>query len=260
MSSGLDPIVIYSLPKTASSTLRHTLEGDGFTFHGRPVVHAHLITADAIAHLRELQANGHTRMRDDDLELAEWARKAIEDPARRPVVIAATRHPFDRAVSTFFQSWQWRFPWIADGRPVTDEDIDRLHADFRVELPKWLSLADTWFDTELRATTGIDAFGRRFEGDGWQRYDATTSDVAIVRSEDLSRVGPAMLEELVGERLELRTSNASDNKMYKAHLDAFRDRLRLTDEEADAVRSTRHARHFYAPEEIEARLARYLDA
>lgn len=68
-----------------------------------------------------------------------------------------------------------------------------------------------------------------------------------------------MLEELLGERLELRTTNASDDKVYKAHLDAFRDRLRLTDEEADAVRATRHARHFYAPEEIEARLARYLD-
>lgn len=185
------------------------------------------------------------------------ARAAIDDPQQHPIVITGTRHPLDRAVSSFFQGWHQDFPWVGDEDNVRPAALEGLIELFHERLPALIEVADGWFDTELAPVTGFDAFGTPFTGDGWQRHSCDACELVIVRTEDLDRVAAAMTTNLFGKPLRLKQTNVGTSKPYHAYYRAFTDSLRLSQSEADAVRNTRHARHFYQPAEIEPRLIRY---
>lgn len=254
-ASGRPPVIIYSLPKTAGSTLHQSLQVPAV---GAPVWHVHILSDDGVAQIdRELAAGTRTRPRPDKRLIMDRARAAIDDPEQRPVVIAGTRHPLDRAVSSFFQGWSQDFPWVGEDEVVRPSGVDDLIDLFHERLPDLVEFADSWFDDELAPVAGVDAFAVPFTGDGWQRHDCDSCDLAIVRTEDLDRVVAPMTTALFGAAVPLQQTNVGTAKPYRAYYRAFTDALRLSPAEADAVRNTRHARHFYDESEIEPRLAKY---
>ncbi|MBX3285307.1 MAG: hypothetical protein KF703_08205 [Actinobacteria bacterium] len=249
------PVIIYSLPKTAGSTLHQSLQVPAV---GAPVLHVHILSDDGMAQIdRELALGLRTRPRPEKRRIMDRARAAFDDPDQRPVVIAGTRHPLDRAVSSFFQGWSQDFPWVGEEDGVRPEGVAELIELFHERLPELVAFADSWFDTELGAVAGFDAFGVPFTGDGWQRHSCDTCELAIVGTEDLDRVVAAMTTDLFGTAVPLKQTNVGTAKPYRDYYRAFTDALRLSPAEADAVRNTRHARHFYRAEEIEPRLARF---
>ncbi|MGI8938405.1 MAG: putative capsular polysaccharide synthesis family protein, partial [Iamia sp.] len=162
------------------------------------------------------------------------------------------RHPLRRAISWFFHSWHRDFLWSAPA-PQDPARVDELVDGFHERLPTTLGVCDRWFDEELAAVTGHDVFSRPFDGDGgWELRRLDGCDLAIVRTEDLDGAFAPMCAALLGTTVKLERVNEASGKPYRDLRRAFLARFELTEVERRAVAATRHARHFYSAEELEA--------
>ena len=117
----------------------------------------------------------------------------------------------------------------------------------------------TWFDRELKQVFDFDVYGAAFDPTiGHATYEARDADILLIRLEDLSRRGPAALEDFLGVRdVEILTANEGAEKTTRDVYRAVRDRLTLPELTLDSVYGSRYARHFYAVQEIEGLKARW---
>jgi hypothetical protein len=250
-ASGRPPIIVCALQKTAGTSLTRSLEDRRV---GRTVLHVHKISDAGLA-----SAGGTDRpLRQEARRRMDEARRAVDDAAVHPTVVTLTRHPLHRTISWYFQSWSTDFPWMAS-EPPSAARTDELVDGFLAKVAYGVEVCDWWFDREIRDVVGVDVFATPFEPDpGWARWDVPTAEVVLLRSEDLDRTFAPMTAAVLGVALEPKAANVAEQKVYRRHYQAFRERLRLDEEQADLVRSSRHAQHFYAPDEIERGLAPYV--
>ena len=247
---GRDPVIVFTLPKTGSSAVATSLR---HLRVARPVQQVHLLSDEGLARAHRSHAAGG-RIGLPKLAQMEAARQAIDAPGRRPAVITMARHPLTRAVSWFFQSWHQDFPWAAGGRWEPSQ-VDDLVARFHERLPVALEAGDRWFDDELAPVVGHDVFAEAFpRTEGWEVRALERCDLAIVRTEDLDRTFGPVTHALLGTTVPLRRVNVAEDKVYARLHAELVSRLRLSSAEREAVVGTRHAAHFYTPDEVEARL------
>lgn len=258
-----DLTLVYSLPKVGGTAAEYALVRHPAV---RPEpIHIHFMAPSGLEHLSELvAANGHNQHAfavRAQLALSHAARarlagnralRAAGAPARKPFVVAGTREPVAMHLSLVFEGW-WQYAERFED--ITPDLARSLILDTAWRAP-WVN----WFDDELRAVFGLDAFATPFDrARGWQVYDTDEVRAVVFRQENMSAVPDALgaLYGLPSESFALGSENAAENKDYAAHYAAVRRAVRFTDAELEELYAPRFVGHFYSPTEIEAFKARW---
>lgn len=237
MARATNPILVYTIGKTGSTTIVRTLEAAT----GRPTWQLHRLQADAIDEREREVEQTRPRWASHHLWVSQHFRHRMPTPERPWDVITLTRDPLAQSVSAFFQS-------TVGGRNVVEEDPSKMLESY---LSKAQYRAVGWFDSELGRFLGIDVYDHPFTR-GEPLFIRTDSvRLLLMRLEDLDRVGPAALSVFTGVKIDaMEHANTGDKKPYADAYQRFRTHATLPREVVDAVYCSRYARHFYSEDEI----------
>lgn len=268
------PVVIYTMGKVGSSSIRDTL----LQAYPGPVFHLHYFLpwrdqdprefADTplapqiereIEHLRRAHRRRPLLARakvvfNETLYLGMVYRRVRA--GRGPVrMITMVRDPVSANLSMFFQRFEQYAGRDYDPKSFTVDEILEIFQTRYIH-----SWPFTWFDKELRRRLGIDIFAEPFPHEqGYARFRRGDLDLLVLRTESDDALKERAVAELTGlPDLRLRNTNVSENKVYAAHYKAFKERIRLPGALLDEMLESRYARHFYTPEERAAVRRRWL--
>jgi hypothetical protein len=177
-------------------------------------------------------------------------RLAALERGERWRVITLTRDPVARNVSSFFQIGQAQcllgLSRTGPLPPVADEVVERL-GDLFLERFSGHDAPLTWFDDELKAVLGFDAYATPFPArQGYAIYESDRIDVLVLRVEDLRVRAEQALQEFLGvERFELVDANTAEEKNYSALYRRFVETVDLPDTYLRRMYDSKYARHFY---------------
>ena len=233
------PLVVYSMPKTGTETVKHALRAAA---PDRPVFKVHTLDRSRIRELESLQrsTNGSTR--------SLWTSQALASlmPTRRQPwdVISLTREPLAQAMSLFFMNGQRL------GRFELTTPVDSVVETF---LREWdFHRAVRWFDDELSASLGVDVYQHDFEpSQGFAVIERPEVRVLLLRLESLQEKGADALSTFLDRDVVLSEShNLGDRMPYSDLYSLFRDQP-LPEQLVEQLHGSRYARHFYDPEELD---------
>ncbi len=238
---GGHPLVVFSVPKSASSTVADALRR---TVKGRPVFQIHLLTPERVA-----ASEQKYRVTDPDARMlhiwqSQYLWRHLPTAAAPWDVVTLVRDPIAQLVSQFFQESQALGP----GRdPVAVARSVEAFVDKR--LPATLG----WFDLELEPHVGIDVYAHSFDPTvGHTIIEVARARVLVLRTEDVSRSSGALGAFLGMSEIPLGRENSAEGKRYAQLYTAVMDEIALSPRTLDLAYSSKIVRHFYRPEEIEA--------
>ena len=199
----------------------------------------------------------------DEIFGAEYLYPRLQKKMQGPKwkVIALVRDPVSRNVSSFFQHLQFNFPTLKEIDKTDPNRVDTLTNTFLLESEGTHRFPLTWFHKEVRDIFGIDVFKTPFPFDqGYEIYEGEKADLLVIRLEDLDNCGSKALEAFLGLKdVELLTVNKASGKSYDGGYKTFKNSLRLPATYLDRMYSSRMARHFYQPHEIEIFRSKWVD-
>jgi len=248
-----DPILVYQMGRVGSRTLVDSLSSwSEETGSGLEIHHVHVLAnldemAESIKDERKAPRVTLAQIRKDRV-----LREKIEaDKNRRWNIISLVREPVARNISTFFNNlpellpdWQLAFN---NGR-VSQKYLWKLFA--KTESIHRAPIA--WFDSQMKAVTGIDVFATPFPRE--KGYEVYTRDsrfnLMIIRLEDLNNCVESALKDFLGiKNIRLKSTNRADGMDYR---DVYREFVgrRIPKSYLDRMYSSKFARHFYSDNEI----------
>lgn len=239
------PVVVYTAPKTGSTSVEHALATAGI-----PAVKAHFLHREHRKSVDQRRAAGLPLERHHIVERRLVSRLPGEDGPRWRV-IALVRDPVAQRLSGLFQAPE------AAGLDLADAEGLRRHAAGRIERMAARCGAFAWFEAELGASFGVDAVAEFDAAAGFGRSAGRGADVLVLKMEALDGLAP-VISEFVGRELALRRRN---ERGATGDADRYREArrgLRFPGETLDAIYETRPGRAFYTPEERAAFRARWL--
>jgi len=168
-------------------------------------------------------------------------------------VVALVRDPVARNVSSFFQHLQFNFPTRRSADKKNPDKLQELTQLFVLDSEGTHNFPLTWFHKEVRDVFGIDVFEKPFPHEqGFEIYEGEKADLLVIRLEDLDTCGAVALERFFGlKNVDLLTVNKASGKQYDSGYKGFKAALKLPATYLDRMYSSRLARHFYQPHEIE---------
>lgn len=124
----------------------------------------------------------------------------------------------------------------------------------------WYEEIDRWFDHELAAVFGVDAFSTPFPHEhGWVSVESEAARGLLVRQEDFHRL-PVILTAYFGLPdgvVEVVDDNRAEGRANAELHRKLWEEFRVPADQLEAVYATRAARHFYSPAEIDEMKARW---
>jgi hypothetical protein len=239
-----DVVLVYSMPKVASSTLRRAIVEST----GRPALHFHNMTREALAADKDWwRANSDDRHTSWQWR-GEYARYRVRFGRRRDKwdIVNGVREPIARALSAFFQVGK-REGFLDDQVPPDEVDLDPLRARFL----SYFGGQGDWFRREFQPATGLDVYASPFDwAAGYCELENDRFRSLTIRQEDLARVGPTALGAFLGtDRVELPRRNVASEKFYNELYSRFRDEIQLPERLVEMAYTSEQARHFYSPAE-----------
>jgi hypothetical protein len=251
---GIDtPIIVFQMGKVGSSSVYDALRDLDLDV---PVYHAHVLNRfDVYAEgIRRTQVS-----HENSLAVLEQGRalRRLVDSGRWKCwsLVSLVRAPIPRSISGFFENLE---SFVPDFRSRFErqaisvaELIDTFlhhHRDYSII---------HWFDDQVRDVFGIDVFAAPFpHAQGYARYHNDRARLLLMRLEDLNHcVGAAMCDFMGLERLPLQRRNSGMDKPYADLYRRFVEELVLPSAYIQEMHSTRYARQFYTPAELEASIA-----
>ncbi len=255
-----DPILIFSMGKTGTTSLAETLEAAT----GRPVVKAHALSSSG--HARRLEKSRRLEIveRPRFLWAAEWIRHDLRlRRHHRWDIICGVRDPVALAVSDHFYGLRLQAE-IGVQPERRHDDIDG-HAQAVANGLDALFHREDWFADELRAVTGVDVYATPFPHEqGYRIYERGRFRVLLTRFEDLPVVGPVALKEFfalsdpvpIPARNVGLSGDTDDESLYRR----FVTEGGLPAAVLEAAYDTRVARHLYSDAERAEFAARWSGA
>lgn len=261
-----DPIVVYQMGKVGSSTVQASLI-QSYRSLGLdvPVYDIHSFNRIEIwekMFIRWAKQGQHTA---DSLQVVRQARgikgEIQRNRQQRWNLVTLVREPVARVVSAFFQALPELMPdWqsLYESGDLTIHELRELY--FRKFNQHWTT--GTWFDDQMRPVFGIDVYAAPFPiAEGYQIYPPRRNvHLLLIRLEDLDRVGSSAFRAYLGlDDVRFTRANVSREKDYSR---LYQDWMRtpLPAPYVKRMYETKYARHFYAPDELEAFAHRWTHA
>jgi len=224
--------------KVGSTTIAHSLFMAGIYTLDIHTVHGRLVRDEEAA---RVAAEGgrlphHVIRSRRAIPLLERAKNTIE-------VITVVREPIGRNLSAFFQN-------------VSEADVEALSTDgliekFRTSYNQKLPL--TWFDDEIRKSTGVDLLSAPFDKErGWSIKEEGRFRFLIYRLDGSKEKMQDALQDFLGERVHITANlNEGGQKFYAKAYSQFKKQIRFTEEEVEAFYESRYSKAFWTDAEIE---------
>jgi hypothetical protein len=239
-------IVVHSVGKVGSSSLKRNLEQAGFA-----VYHTHFLhqpTIDTV--IKRASDAGKSLPRH--LQATQEVRGLLQ--TGEPLLfISAVRDPLARNISAFFENLAYMFP----GEDVAGLPLPRLIQTFVDEYPHAHFIE--WFQQELVEALGFDLYSSRFRLGHPNTYRSGTHRLLMVRSEDSDDQKLKTLSEFVG--MELGASerrNVGANKSYAAIYEQFLGSFSPPEALLELLYDSKPTRAFYSDDEIARFRARFV--
>jgi len=250
--SSRSPIVIYSIGKTGTSTIRASLKAAKLK---RPLFHVHHLTEASIKDALRFQEHRPSRPSAtlrQSIFLAERLASIGDKVNERWDIISLVREPVACAISAYFQSIDRWFPSLSDNFREGRIDIPVLIQTFLDEYPHDWPL--TWFDKQIRETLGVDVYQSEFDWEsGYSVYRGDLANILVLRLENIDNSAKTALEVFLNTaNIDLVNANVSESKDYAQIYQRFKTEIRLPDSYLERMYSSRLAQHFYSPAEIAA--------
>ncbi len=190
-------VVVYTMGKVGSSTISTSLKKAGFT-----CLDIHFWAQDRIL------ASLKNSVEDPDIEIIPehiidsiLAQNALQRQGRLKIV-SLIRNPIMRNISAVFQN----MPQSAAG---DDERMMERLRNYAVRTP------DHWFEADFIPTTGIDIFSAPVDRDAdHYRYSTAEFDILLMKLEAPDERKAALLEDFMGQTIELVRANEAGKKWY----------------------------------------------
>jgi hypothetical protein len=242
------PVLVYQMGKVGSMTVYESLRAAGGP---HPLFHLHFISDDIARYRREMLAAGLAQP-PIELDLGEALNGELRRNAtRRCLVITLVRDPIAFMISDLFENPTFAKQTITRPDGAIDAQLAAAYLTELAEQPTTFDYVFEWFDRELKTVLDVDVFATPFpSAQGYARLGNARADVLLMRTEDLSRVGPPAIADLLGlpAPLKLVDVNVRKDPAYAW----VRDHCRLRRARLEQIYASRFMRHFYSAAEIEA--------
>ena len=254
--------MVLSLPKCGGHTLTATLYG---LHRGRvEIKHAHYVTSAAIRHsaiemretLQHCDVGQETSaaLRNMILHWAHIARnfrRLLSEEKREIVLVGGVREPIALLTSIWFQGRE------SLGLELNEDLHPREVAEFVMETfstnPYVYLPLESWFDNEIKATTGIDVFSAEFDtARGYQVYRHGKVRYALIRLDRMNHL-PLMLEDVFdipADLLPVVSLNRAEDKPKAAVYKRIMDSITFPEEFVSKAYSTKYAQTFWTTDEL----------
>lgn len=245
-----DPVVVYSMSKTASSAIVRAVGGAV----SQPVYKVHLLTPASVARVEARYRQTDRGARPRHIFHASHLLRHLPTAEHPWSAITIVREPVMRSASDFFQSGRRL------GRLAEDAATTSLFAKFATDegIPRTLD----WFDRELQPNLGIDVYAHPFDPSiGYCIIESPTVRLLILRQESLD-VAPKALGRFLGlsHDISLDRENEGALKEYSDLYAAVLHNVRFPEPTLDRTYGSRFAQHFYSAAEIEGFRRRWAQA
>lgn len=264
----LEPVIVFQMGKVGSTSvhqtlIRHCPQFQMFQVH---VLDWHWIRRQEQQFLEASRDHGRALIDEQALASRYLAGRLRRDPppSGRWKVISMVRDPIARNVSAFFEAFNIYFSREAaraDDPTMASLDVERLHTLFLDEFGETRHRVPLeWFGSHMEPVFGIDVYREAFDRDaGYQIYSGPTSDLLLLRTEDMRSCLNLALERFLGITLPpFESSNVSAEKQYAGAFDDFARHLPLPSAYLDRMYQSRYARHFYTAEELDGFRSRWM--
>ena len=221
-----NPVIVYHMGKVASSSIALTLKATKAV----DVFQVHRLNPKNIEQVRRAYIRRRVAPPGIDSDGLYLYKKIIK-PKKKPVkIISLIREPIGRNISAFFQAIDF-----FEGKDDAYKDLDtkQLIEDFLQGYSHNVPL--TWFDIEMRVTTGIDVYQYSFPyHKGYCIIEAPPYNLMIMRHDLDDRQKEKCLAEFIGiESVRLLRANEASLKAYSNEYQAFIDSIKVPDEYAE---------------------------
>lgn len=243
------PFVVYTAPKTGSTSLEDALEAVGIA--AAKVHFLHDRHDRGVARHRARGTVSETHHRAERLLRPTLMAAGEGRGPKRLRVVAMVRDPVAQALSSAFQAPHvWR---------LDPADVEGVRASVvgRLEVTARRGTVLSWFRDEIGRTFRVDPADCGFDREaGLARLSLPGAEVMIAKTEALDRLtGP--LSDLAGRPLTLGRSNVREATPDADRYRAARDMLRLPPTVLDGTYDAPLARAFYTEAERAAFRARW---
>ncbi len=234
------PIVVYTMAKVASSSVRVSL----YRHNIGPVFWAHQMLPANVEEMRVRRQERNLRPFFRPFPSYLYKNYVQKDQPMRFVTLV--RDPVARNLSIFFQAYEYHAGAnYKDSELSVDELIDRFFDGLLHELPL------EWFDKEFKATTGIDVYSYPFDHEkGYTIIKEGRFDLLILKVETSDEAKASGLGEFFEiPDFTLYHHNIGDNKEYADTYKKFKNRLELPTEYINHMYQSKYIQHFYTEAE-----------
>jgi len=230
-------LLIYQMPKAGSQTIEATLDDCSlphriFRFHYLCSPLDEPWASEQLPFMTKMSRLLRTRKL-----LRAWGFKIPKIE-----VITGMREPIGGMLSSIFENHSYFF---SKREPVNLAECRDL-----LLKPRAMSLAQKWFDRELKPFTGIDIFEEPFIRDkGYAIYENRFSRLLLYRYEALEKLS-AMLKEFLGCEVQAVVNrNIGSSKAYSQAYRKAKEQVRLPVDFVAKQYNSRMMQHFYSEKE-----------
>ena len=237
---GGQPLVVFSVPKSASSTVADALRR---TVTGRPVFQIHLLTPERVATSERIYRETDPGARMLHIWQSQYLWSHLPTEEEPWDVVTLVREPIAQLISQYFQASHGLGPGsdpVAVARSVEEFVHKRLPATLG------------WFDLELQPHVGVDVYAHPFDPTvAHTTIDGPRARVLVLRTENVSQSSSVLGTFLGTAAIALGRENSAERKEYGDLYAAVIEEIELSQEMLDIAYSSKVVRHFYGPDEIQ---------
>lgn len=251
------PILIYTAPKTGSSTVSHSIETIGLP---NSIYKIHVLSDRGIEQNVQWELSKNPSGKVTDLIiLTQLLRKKIDKSRHLNVkwrIVTLTREPISRIVSSLFQGLvKGRHPNLlnSDGQLIIEDALRYLQGNFEDFIRLSEDESCWWFDTELKTMFGVDACAHPFDFEkGYITVRQGNIAVLIMRLEDVgSCLNKAITNFLNVDHMETALANITKNKKFADDYGTVQKEIKMPKALCEKIYDSKYARQFYADKRAE---------
>tara|TARA_R110000782_G_scaffold57258_37_gene119901 strand:+ start:493 stop:1410 length:918 start_codon:yes stop_codon:yes gene_type:complete len=256
-AAGRQPVVVYSMPKTASAAVYKALRKARGVF----VLKSHTLRPE---HWRKRRLDpawtqGGTGMWRDHWHSDRMVHDRIIGRGKPCKFIALVREPVATNISAFlyFPS-NWLSPKAMAAGGLAAMTPESVEAAFFDRYPHHVTT--DWFDLEPAATLGIDVYQTPFPWDaGHATYTNGPFQLLVLRTELDDAVKSQVVNEFLGTKsVRIERTNTADQHGLRPRVDNLKARMADNPEYVNALLDHRFTAHFWSPKEREALRRKWL--
>ncbi|MEM9764157.1 MAG: putative capsular polysaccharide synthesis family protein [Pseudomonadota bacterium] len=233
-----DPILIFTMPKTGSTSLERALAASGGWV---PKIHALGAYSN---YLRGKYASRGVPT-PTHLRLEAAIGRRLERLRGKLRIISLVRDPVRRDISGLFQA-----PGLLG---IHNRDVQGFAAEVNTRIADGTlgQVALNWFPRSFEPATGYDMLEQPFDrAAGWQRYEIGQNSVLILKSERLDDLSD-VVSEFTGHSISLKHENTRrETREAGVYADVLSG-VQIPEALLDRIYQSEFVRHFYTAAEIQ---------